>query len=204
MRKKLKSAAGLTLVEMMCAVAILVLLVLMMNTALHMALDAYRKITSESETQLLISSITDALNDKLRYAVVEETRDATTGNVTGRRIFITEYSNIGIAGSGNGVTTVTVDVNNQITVDGKKLLPDGAYGIPVDSAYTGRYVVERVKSDTGTDLPLVTYDEPAVDGGTPGFKVKFAVKDTKLDISKTAEFTIRCLSPVKKEEVTGP
>ena len=70
MRKKLKDTSGLTMVEMLCAVLILILLVLMINTGIHMAIRNYYSLTSESETDLLLSSLTDSLADKLRYAVV--------------------------------------------------------------------------------------------------------------------------------------
>ena len=42
MRSKLKDNSGLTLVEMMCAVLILVLLSLMLNSGLSMAIKTYQ------------------------------------------------------------------------------------------------------------------------------------------------------------------
>lgn len=81
MRKKLRSAGGLTLVEMLCAVAILVLLCLMMNTGMQMAVKSYDRLTAESETKLLLGSLSDALIDKLRYAVVTDTDTLSIGEV---------------------------------------------------------------------------------------------------------------------------
>ena len=56
MRKKLNSESGLTLVEMLCAVAILVLLVLLLSTGMQMALRTYRDIVAQSEVDLLLST----------------------------------------------------------------------------------------------------------------------------------------------------
>ena len=77
MRKKLNGQGGFTLVEMLCAVLILILLSLMLNTGLNMALQSYRKLTAEAETQLLLNTLTDAIAGELRYA-----RDVTVGSGT--------------------------------------------------------------------------------------------------------------------------
>lgn len=186
MRRKLKDTGGLTFVEMLCAVCILVLLVLMMNTCLNMAVKTYQDITAVSEAELLVSSLSDALADKLRYCVVTEKKDAA-GTVTARKIFITQDCVIDEDSAPVPVTAVTVDAAGHVTVDGKRLLPDGAYG--EDRAYIGTYAVGL----NGT-APLVAYDP-----GTNCFNVSFTVTAAKAGISKTAEFTVRCLNPVKKE-----
>ena len=63
MRKKLDSSGGFTLVEMLCAVAILTLLCLMLGTGMQAAMETYREITAESETQLLLNTLVDANAD---------------------------------------------------------------------------------------------------------------------------------------------
>ncbi len=113
MRKKLKDSGGLTLVEMLCAVLILILLSLMLNTGLHMAVNSYQSITAESETQLLLCTLADAVSDELRYA-----HDITTG-ADGSLI------------SYNGVSFTLSDSNQLYLTDSeggsKRLLPPGAY-----------------------------------------------------------------------------
>ena len=47
MRKKLSRSEGLTLVEMLAAVVILVLLGLILNAGLHMALNSYRTMCAQ-------------------------------------------------------------------------------------------------------------------------------------------------------------
>lgn len=201
MRKKLKDNGGLTMVEMLCAVAILVLLCLMMNTGINMAVKTYRDITAESEAELLVSTLSDALADKLRYAVVTEKKDAGATEYT---TFISKENTIDTSGN---VSAVTLDAG-QVKVDGKRLLPEGAYGawfLPdgshgatgsFASGYIGEYTVEQVKDDSGNEVPLVTYNST-----TETFTVKFTVTAEEANITKTAEFTVRCLNP-KKEGTT--
>ena len=69
MRKKLKSQRGLTLVETLCAVVILILLGLILNAGLQLSVRAYDDMTAETETELLLSTAADALADVLRFAV---------------------------------------------------------------------------------------------------------------------------------------
>ena len=66
MRRKLRAEKGVTLVEMLACAVILVLLGLMLNTGIQVAARSYHAITAKAETQLLLSTITDALADDLR------------------------------------------------------------------------------------------------------------------------------------------
>lgn len=173
MRKKLKDSGGLTMIEMLCATVILVLLCLMTGTGIQMALKNYHTLTAESETQLLLSSLTDALSDKLRYCVV--TVDTSDNK---------SYS----------IGEVIVDsTTHRVTVGGKELLPDGAYG-------SGRweYAVEKVKKPDGSDfLPLAEYK-----GGkfTVNFKVVWKADGRISAQTPEGGLIIRCLNPVKKEK----
>lgn len=125
MRKKLKDSSGLTLVETLCATVILVLLCLVMNVSMQMALADYRALTGEAETQVLLSSLSDALADKLRYCVVTESKVPP-----------------------QSIGEVGVSIDHQVTVGGEKLLPEGAYGEP-DAAGNRRYqVVEPLNLTT--------------------------------------------------------
>lgn len=68
MKKKLCGQKGVTLVEMLAAVAVLSLLGVMLQTGLQLALKSYHTMTAEAETQLLLSTVSDAIADELRYA----------------------------------------------------------------------------------------------------------------------------------------
>lgn len=181
MKKKLKDSSGLTLVEMLCATAILVLLCLMLNSGLSMAIKTYQGITAESETQLLLSSLSGALADKLRYCVVYvnasgEYKSCSIGEIkdTGGRLKATVKEK-----KPDGTETET-------EVD---LLPEGAYGNP-DGFYKGDYQVK-----TG-----FTSLKDAYQKDTNSFAIELTVEDVNLGISKTTELTVRCLNPPKEEE----
>lgn len=68
MRKKLRDASGLTLVELLCGIVILVLLGLLVNAGIGVAAKSYRELTAAAETQLLLSTAADALAGELRFA----------------------------------------------------------------------------------------------------------------------------------------
>lgn len=121
MRKKLKDRRGLTLVEMLCAVVILILLGLILNAGLQLSVRAYDDMTAETETELLLSTAADALTDVLRFAV----------NPQGNGKF--NHTSFG-----TGVDVKVVD--GQILVGGKKLLPPGAYR-------KGAYVIDEDSLD---------------------------------------------------------
>lgn len=108
MRKKLKSQQGLTLVETLCAVVILILLGLILNAGLQLSVRAYDDMTAETETELLLSTAADALADVLRFAV-----NPKDGKFT--------HSSFGIG------VTVTLDGEGRILVGESQLLPPGAY-----------------------------------------------------------------------------
>jgi prepilin-type N-terminal cleavage/methylation domain-containing protein len=119
MRRKLADESGFTLVELLAAVVILMLLGLILNSGLQMAVHSYQTMTAQSETELLLSTLADAVTDELRYA----------DDVTEQNGVITYTS----ASFGEGISLTVSD--GQAVAGGKKLLPDGAYG-------KGRYVVD--------------------------------------------------------------
>ena len=173
MRKKLRDTGGLTMIETLCAVLILVLLLLLVNTGLQMAMRTYRDITGESETQLLLSSLSDALIDKLRYAVVN----------------VDESGNYQSCSIGN----VTVDADGKVTVDNKALLPDGAYG--ADKRYRAGPVA------AGTNIivtPTVNGENVTF---TIKFKVTDTLGSASAETPEDG-VVVRCLNPPKKEGTT--
>ena len=183
MRRKLRDTGGFSFVETLCAMALLVLLCMMMYTGIQMALKTYREITAESELRLLRSSLSDVLTDRLRYASVTGPENA--GVITPRKCTF----GTGI-GAGGRLTGVAIDGEGMLKVDGKRVLSDGAYGEKIFGGNGRRYRVEAVP---GGGKPLIRYE-----GGNV-FKINFTVTDTRTHISQTAELTVRCLNPVKKE-----
>lgn len=166
MRKKLRSAGGLTLVEILCAVAILVLLCLMMNTGMQMAVKSYDRITAESETQLLLSSLSDALIDKLRYAMKTESGAWSIGKV--------ELQNGRI---------VVVESSGAV----KQLLPDGAYGTD-----RWEYQVKLAKKEDGSELQLYEYKDGKF---TVQFKIVWTKDESVSAQTPENGLVIHCLNP---------
>ena len=170
MREKLRNEQGMTLVEMLCAVAILILLGLMMNTGLQMAMRSYRDITAQSEVQLLLTTLSDALADDLRYA-----RDVRTKGDGSLLSYSSDSYNSG------GRATLEVGENGQVTAGGKRVLPGGAYG-------NGAYVVRVMK---------ITYASRP-DGSF--FTIELEVAQAEGTISARTKFTVRCLSGPEIED----
>lgn len=110
MRRKWNSSGGFTLVETLCTVAILVLLCLMLGSGMQAAIKTYRNLTAESETQLLLNTLVNAIADELRYA--QET--AADGG--------------GVPDACSGGRRLTLSDDGQVLADGKELLPAGKDG----------------------------------------------------------------------------
>lgn len=170
MRRKLAGQKGLTLVELLAAVVILILLGLILNAGMQMAVNSYRVMIAQSETELLLSTLADTLADDLRYA---EDVVASGGKLVS--YFSDSY--------GENTTLEINDIVNDpnkgkvyANSGGKKLrvLPDGAYGL------NGRYEV---------DVMEIGYDADRV------FTLKLSVKEKDGDIRAETELSVRCLNP---------
>ncbi len=113
--KKLHSRRGVTLVEMAAAVGVLALLGMMLHTGLFMAQRSYNKMMGESETQLLLSTLSDLLSNELRYA-----RDV----VTDHQGNLERYTSINYGRN----TTLSFDKTGQLAANNRRMLSSGAYG----------------------------------------------------------------------------
>lgn len=136
LRQKLKCRRGLTLVEMVAAAGVLALLGLMLNTGLIMAQDNYNKMTSESESQLLLSTLTDLLSNELRYA-----RDVVTdgeGNLQ-------RYTSVNYGRN----TKLSLNENAQLEANSLQMLSSGAY-------VNGAYWIETYRITYQEDTCLFT------------------------------------------------
>ena len=75
MLKKLKNKAGMTLMEMMASLLIMVLLILAMRTGMNTGVQVYNDAAFESHSATLAANINTALTDILRYA--QDVKDPT-------------------------------------------------------------------------------------------------------------------------------
>lgn len=127
MRRKLAERSGLTLVEMLAAVAVLALLGLVLSAGMQMAMDSYHSMVAQSETELLLSTLADTLADDLRYAEAVKT--------DGDENLVSYYSD----SYGENTQLSVKDDKVYASSGGKdmRVLPDGAYG-------KGRYAVDKM------------------------------------------------------------
>ena len=77
MIKKLAGKTGMSLMEMMASLLILVLLIVGMNTGMTAGLRVYETSKITTERSMLASSINTKLTDILRYAEVRKVNDKT-------------------------------------------------------------------------------------------------------------------------------
>lgn len=174
MRKKLKDSGGFTLVEMLCAVAILILLTLMLSTGLNMAVHSYRSITAESETQLLLNTLVDAVANELRYAHEVKT-DAAAG--------FTYNGDRSLAINGEGRVVVT---GAGVGAGQGELLPVGKAGGAGGAYHGGAYKVPE-------DGMSITYNEA---GRRFTVHLKVVWRDGEISASTPEDgVTVRCLNP---------
>lgn len=142
-RKKLRSRCGLTLIEMVAAAGVLALLGMMLHTGLFMAQDSYTKMTQESESQLLLSTLSDLLSNELRYA-----RDVvTTGDGSLQQYTSANYGR---------ETRLELNEEGQLMANNRRMLSTGAYGNGVyrieawNITYDGAGVFHVTLKVTGT------------------------------------------------------
>lgn len=180
MKKKLKDSGGLTVVEMLCATLILSFLCMMMGTGISMAMKTYHDMIAESEAQMLLSSLSSALSDRLYYAVVTESSEA------GVPSYSLSIGEIKVVDAGSGGRVVIEKRNADGTLASQKfLLPEGAYG-------NGRY--QAVTADVSTAVETHA-------GGSRAaiFTVTLEVREASgtSSIGAKATLTVRCLNPVR-------
>lgn len=77
--KKNRKNAGFTLIEMMCALLILVLLTMGISVSMDAGVEIYRDATFESESATLAGILNTSLGDILRYSV--KTRELTPAEI---------------------------------------------------------------------------------------------------------------------------
>ena len=116
--KKLRDKRGMTLVEMLCAVLLLLMMSGLLTLGVNFAVKTYHESMQSSQAQELCSTITAAISDKLRYC----------GSVSknGDSIFIQDVGSV----SGSEGEIFSVNRSGEITLDAlgsKKLLGSKSY-----------------------------------------------------------------------------
>ena len=202
MRKKLREKAGLTMVELMAATAVLTLLVVMLGTGLQMVMDTYYTMIAQSEVDLLLSTAVDAIADDLRYARdIQRINDNIGLGINNAKLFFNAGTNVEdyefsynsdsygentyLAVDGNG--QIVAKMNGDPTGAGKQVLSPGTYGSGSTVTYKQYEVTELTielhKPDGSKEITFDIHLKAA----TTGLRGK--------KISAETSVTVRCLNP---------
>lgn len=179
--KRLDNSRGMTLTEVLCTTLILLLISAMLAVGIRFGVQTYRDSMALSEAQVLCSTLTTAISDKLRYS----------GGVEDN-MFI---QGVGSTGSGGGffalnedgevVIRTTKNAGTQ-TEDKKedKLLGSASYprGLKV-------IIPNRADEDSSQ---MVRYDK---DRGI--FTVAFAIADAEGKTLKETSFDVKRVNYIK-------
>ena len=126
-----KSRGGFTLVEMLCAIVVLILVSMLMVTGVRLGADSYAKSVSYSEAQVLCSTLKTTVSDELRYSgsVLLDADD----KVTPKGFFSQTYTN---QTNPNQFPGFSQDENGRVLLGGNKLLPNKSYPYGLKASVT--------------------------------------------------------------------
>ena len=159
--KKLRGRRGVTLTETLCTVLIVLLISAMLAVGVRFAVRTYRESMELSETELLCSTLTAAISDKLRYS----------GEV-GQNMFI---QGVGTTDSGGGGSFAISDDGEEFRLLGSASYPQGLRvrttgtgetGFISYSAETGIFTVSFAIADAqGNILKETCFDVKRINAG---------------------------------------
>lgn len=138
---KQKKRAGMTLVELLCALAVLLLVSACMVLGVSLAVKSYERSVTHSEAQILCSTLQATVSDELRYSGTLYYRG---GQLVG--FFSQDH------GGEDAQDGFQTDENGHILLGGGKLLPKKAYphGLRASVDLTGYDAAARIFSVTVT------------------------------------------------------
>ncbi len=147
---KRRANGGFTLVELLCAIIVLLLLASLLTLGVRTAVTAFGRSMAASEAQTLLSTLRTNVSDELRYSgTVKLAADGTPAGFFSRSYGEAAYSGF------------SADERGHVLLGGEKLLPDRAYphGLRAEvklTAYdtaTGTFTV-RITVYTASDPSL--------------------------------------------------
>lgn len=150
---KNRAKAGLTLVEMLCTVIIVLLFSVGLVNGMSLAVKSYQQSLMSSESQILVSTLTSIVSDELRYSGTVTAPAEGEGTVS----FFSRTYGEDSAFSQNG--------DGQVLLKGNKLLPSKAYHygmqasvkltVPEKNVF---HVVIEITSASGNSLAKSEFD----------------------------------------------
>ena len=115
--KKLRNQKGLTMVELLATVVIVLLFSGLAAVGADAGVRSFRTSMADSQAQELCSTLTTALSDKLRYCTVD---------TAGQKIFFQDLGYVNYP-SNDPVSVFTVNNDGQLELGGKRFLGKAAY-----------------------------------------------------------------------------
>ena len=165
-KQKRKSKGGFTLVEMLCALVVMVLVSCLMAVGVRVAVKAYQTEVMHSEAQVLCSTIRTKVNDELRYA--GSLNLALDGTVNS--FFSQHYGKY---------SSYSTNEDGQVTLGDNKILPAKSY------PYGMKASVGITNYNTTTRIFTVYVQVTESDGATVLSESTFQVKQLNNPASTT-------------------
>lgn len=145
---KLKNKSGLTLVEMLCCVVVMLLVSIGMVNGVSLAVRNYESSLMSSESQVLCSTLTNLVSDELRYSgPVEWDKEPI-------RFYSRTYGSkcVFSQNDSNQVTLNEIQLDGTPAQRGYKLLPNRSYSFGMRASVT----LSKAKDNTFSVTILVT------------------------------------------------
>ena len=167
--KKLRGSRGVTLTETLCTVLIVLLISAMLAVGVRFAVRTYRESMELSETELLCSTLTAAISDKLRYS-------GEVGNIFIQGVGTTD-SGGSFAISDDGEVVIQTTDSKEFRLLGSASYPQGL----------------RVQTTDPEGTGFISYSAE-----TGIFTVSFAIADAQGNILKETCFDVKRINAGKK------
>lgn len=129
--KKLRNQKGLTMVEMLATVVIVLLFSGLLAVGADAGVRSFRTSMADSQAQELCSTLTTALSDKLRYCTVDTAR---------QKIFFQDLGYVEYTGD-NPMSVFAVNRDGQLELNKKRFLGKAAYpeGLKIGDGFSIKF-----------------------------------------------------------------
>ena len=128
-RKKLQSKYGLSIVELLSAIIVMLLVTATLVIGVRLGVKAYVESVSMSEAQILCSTLTTTISDELRYA--DTIKVADDGKIT--------FFSKNFGGTGSEGISFSLNENGQILLGNRAILSKRAYPYELRAAMDLKY-----------------------------------------------------------------
>lgn len=128
-RKKWQSKYGLSIVELLSAIIVMLLVTATLVIGVRLGVKAYVESVSMSEAQILCSTLTTTISDELRYA--DTIKAADDGKIT--------FFSKNFGGTGSEGVSFSLNENGQILLGNRAILSKRAYPYGLRAAMDLKY-----------------------------------------------------------------